>query len=351
MLTPMQINSQRFNTVGKGGYKASEVDAFLQKVYKNYLKLYSDNTTLNERLEAISPVIDEYNRNKAAIANALLSAQAAADSKLEAASAAAETAMKEAEEKANAYFNEKTAETAAYYVDKTREADEKLTSLQREYSLLKAESDAYKEKYLSDIKVKVDEIISGANEKAAVIVTKAYEDARIAREKADKIIDEANAELAAINEKTAKIKAELSEIIKLAENLVGSEAVVSPIEKPSEDYIENATEESIVPVEIPEFSFKEYTENEAYSVTIEEPDVTENVIAEEEAPAVEIKEEGFDTVEFDILSDDFDLFSDSTSSNEHKQPEMPDVNSYLAKIFDSQDDDDFGFGDLISESE
>lgn len=343
MLTPMQINSQRFNTVGKGGYKASEVDAFLQKVYKYYAKLYADNNTLSERLEAISPVIDEYNRNKAAIANALLSAQTAADSKLEAANSAAETAMKEAEEKATAFFNEKSAEAEAYYVDKTREADEKLISLQREYNLLKSESDAYKEKYLAEIKVKVDEIISSANEKAAVIVTKAYEDARIAREKSDAIIDEANAELAVINEKAEKIKAELTEIIKLAGNLVEENVEVTPLEKTSDSSFESLVEESVAPVEIPEFTFKEYTEKDTEEAT----DVTEA----EEITADEIEEISDDVNDFDILSDEFDLFSHSDASKEQKQADIPDVSSYLAKIFDSQDNDDFGFGDLISESE
>lgn len=346
MLTPMQINSQRFNTVGKGGYKASEVDAFLQKVYKYYAKLYADNNTLNERLGAISPVIDEYNRNKTAIANALLSAQAAADSKLEAADAAAETAMREAEEKAAAYFSEKSAEADAYYIDKTKEADEKLTLLRREYNLLKTESDAYKEKYLSEIKSKVDEIISSANEKAAVIVTKAYEDARIAREKADKIIDEANAELASINEKAAEIKAELSEIVKLAQNLIDEETVVAPIEKTADVSFEAAVEESVEPVEIPEFSFKEYTEE-----AIEEEAVIAENTADEDVAVEELEAIGNDVESFDILSDEIDLFSHSDVQKEHKSAEIPDVNSYLSKIFDSQGDDDFGFGDLISESE
>lgn len=351
MLTPMQINSQRFNTVGKGGYKASEVDAFLQTVYKYYSKLYADNNTLSERLQAISPVIDEYNRNKTAIANALLSAQAAADSKLEAANVAVETAMKEAEEKAAAYFNEKSTEAEAYYVDKTREADEKLSKLQREYSLLKTESDAYKEKYLTEIKAKVDEIISSANEKAAVIVTKAYEDARIAREKADKIIDEANAELAAASEKSAKIKAELFEIIKLAEELANEDVTVTPIEKMSDSSFENAVEESIAPVEIPEFSFKEYVKEESAEEDSAAAEYEEVEAVEESDFNAEIEENISAAADFDILGDDFDIFSLSDDQKENKSAEIPDVNSYLAKIFDSQDNDDFGFGDLISESE
>ena len=68
MLTPLQISTQRFAPNGKGGYRASDVDAFIQKVYKSYTKLYNDNGALSEKLEAAAPVIDEYNKTKAAIA-------------------------------------------------------------------------------------------------------------------------------------------------------------------------------------------------------------------------------------------------------------------------------------------
>ncbi|MBQ8503748.1 MAG: DivIVA domain-containing protein [Clostridia bacterium] len=334
MLTPMQINSQRFSQNGKGGYKASEVDAFFQKVSKSYSKLYNDNNILNERLASISPVIDEYNRNKAAIANALLSAQTAADSKLEEANMTADAAIRSAEEKAEALFNEKSAEAEAYYVQKTHEADEKLASLQREYTKLKSESDAYREKYLADVRAKVDEIISGANEKASVIVAKAYEDARVARERADRIIDEANAELLKIKEETTKIKKELSSLIELAQVVVSESEEYEPIEK-KEAASEPTKEETVIPVEIPEFDLKSALEEDTEIPEAEEEDVT---IYEKKDFQVNPSE------------DNDELFSHSAEEKGNQQAEIPDVNSYLAKIFDSTEDNDFGFGDLISES-
>lgn len=340
MLTPMQINSQRFTQAGKGGYKASEVDAFLQKVYKYYSKLYSDNNTLNERLSAISPVIDEYNRNKTAIANALLSAQTAADSKIEAANTAAESAIKEAEEKAETIMKEKAAEADAYYIDKTHEADEKLASLQREYSKLKTESDAYKEKYLTEIRGKVDVIISGANEKAAVIVAKAYEDARVARERADKIIDEANEELRKIQEETDKIKKELSEIISLAKVVADSAVEIRPLENTPAENVDIA-EESVIPVEIPEFDFGTALQDEEEPVVAEIEEKEDVIIYDGPSDKSEPQETAAD--------DGLDLFSHSTDTK-NQQADIPDASLYISKIFDSDSDDDFGFGDLISES-
>lgn len=334
MMTPIQISTQRFSPNGKGGYKASEVDAFVQKVYKSYSKLYNDNNTLNERLASISPVIDEYNKNKAAIANALISAQTAADSKLEAANAAAETTLKESEEKAEALFNEKASEAEAYYVEKTHEADEKLAELQRSYTKLKAESDAYKEKYLADIKLKVDEIISGANEKASVIVAKAYEDARLARERADKIIDDANDELQKVKAESAKIKNELASLIAMAQCVTDNIGEFEPIEKKAAQEVT----ETVIPVEIPEFDITSALEESA------EEEITE--------PEDDILIYDKNDFQSDEQEEDIDLFSHSSDSKERQKAEIPDVNSYLAKIFDSAEsgDSDFGFGDLISES-
>lgn len=336
MLTPLQISTQRFTPSGKGGYKAAEVDAFIQKVYKNYTKLYNDNNTLGERLASLSPVIDEYNQNKAAIANALISAQTVANTKLDEAKAAADAIIGEANQKGDEIIREKSAEAEKYYADKTHEADEKLTELQKNYSKMKSESDSYKENYLKEVNLKVNELIEDANEKAASIVAKAYSDAKQAREKADEVIASANAELNALKAETAKIKKELASFIKLAESAAKAVGDYEVIEK-AEFTQEEVKAEKISAEDIPAFAFE--IETEAEAVITEEP-VTEE--KESDETPEESAEDLFDAEEESL---DLDLFSHST-------PEMPDVNSYLSKIFDgtSQDDSAFGFNDLISES-
>lgn len=334
MLTPLQISTQRFTPSGKGGYKAAEVDAFIQKVYKNYAKLFNDNNTLGERLSSLSPVIDEYNQNKAAIANALISAQTVANTKLDEAKAAADEIISEATAKGDEIIREKSAEAEKYYADKTHEADVKLTELQTAYSNMKSESDSYKENYLKEVNFKVSTIIEDANNKAASIVAKAYSDAKTAREKADEVISSANAELDAIKAETAKIKNELASLIKLAESATKAVGDYEKIEN-SVYATEEVEAEKISAEDIPAFDF----EIEAVTAVAEEP-------VAEGKEADEIPDESADGL-FDEEEEslDLDLFSHST-------PEMPDVNSYLSKIFDgtSQDDSTFGFNDLISES-
>ena len=63
MMTPSQINTQRFNTVAKGGYRTVEVDAFLQKIYQHYSRLYSDNNELHERAENMASMVAEYEKS------------------------------------------------------------------------------------------------------------------------------------------------------------------------------------------------------------------------------------------------------------------------------------------------
>lgn len=327
MMTPLQISSHRFSPSGKGGYKAAEVDEFIQKIYKNYTKLFNDNNTLNERLQSISPVIDEYNKNKAAIANALISAQNAADSKLEEAEQSAKAVVEEAEKKAE-----------AYYVQKTHEADEKLAELQRNYTKLKTDSDAYKEKYFADVKVKANEIISEANEKAASIVAKAYDDAKTARERADKIIDEANEELKKIKAEAAKIKAELAGLIALANSVNEGISDFEPIEKKSE--AESEAEETVAPVELPDFEL---------SLSEQLKEETEDADNEDEVITVYDKKDFASANPEDEVTD---LFSNSADAKAHQKSEIPDAEAYLAQIFGSvgNGDSDFGFDDLISES-
>lgn len=331
MLTPLQISTQRFTPSGKGGYKAAEVDVFIQKVYKNYTKLFNDNNTLNERLASLSPVIDEYNQNKASIANALISAQTVANTKLDEAKASADAIIADANREADEIIQKKTIEAEKYYHDRTQEADTKLTELQTAFSKIKSESDSYKENYLKEVNVVVNGIIEDANEKAASIVAKAYNDAKLARERADEVISSANAELEVIKAETAKIKQELTALIKLAESAAESVGDYQVIEK-VENEQEEIKAEKIAAEDIPSFDFE----------IKNEPVESEEIVLEQETYKSEevVFDESFDDEE------SLDLFSNSS-------PEIPDVNSYLAKIFDSasQEESSFGFDDLISESE
>jgi len=350
MMTPLQISTQRFVPNGKGGYRASDVDAFVQKVYKNYAKLYNDNIALNEKLEAVSPTVDEYNKTKAAIANALISAQTVAETKLTQAQSEAEIIVDAANKNADAIIASKREEAEKYYIEKTKDADIKLRELEYAYSRLQKEADDYREAYLSKVNTQIDAMIAAANEKAASIVSQAYNDAKTAREKADEVIAIANRQLEDIKAETAKVKSELSALILVADSAVKSISDYELVqEKPEES--EKVAFEAINKADIEPFNVDFKYE----PVTYAEPAV-QPVSYEEEVTAVDPEEDEEITVE--IVDENIaeteemvDLFSHSSEAK--KQVEMPDVTSYLSKIFDSEaeeDDDAFGFEDLISES-
>ncbi len=351
MMTPLQISTQRFVPNGKGGYRASDVDAFIQKVYKNYTKLYNDNIALNEKLESFSPTIEEYNKNKAAIANALISAQTVAESKLTQAQSEAQIIIDAANKNADAIVSEKKAEAEKYFIEKTKEADIKLRELEYGFARLQKEADDYREAYLAKVNAQIDSLIAAANEKAANIVSQAYNDAKVAREKADEVIATANKQLEALKAETAKVKSELSALILVADSAVKSISDYELVSEKAEDISEDK--------ELPEISktdFVPFEMNIKYEpIPYAESEKEEAVAHEEEIlPVIEEDEEIVINVvdENQPASDDMiDFFSHSSEAKKQKA-EMPDVSSYLSKIFDSTttEEDDFGFDDLISES-
>lgn len=354
MMTPLQISTQRFASNGKGGYKASDVDAFIQKVYKSYTKLYNDNSVLSEKLEAAAPVIDEYNKTKAAIANALISAQTVSDTKLTEAQREAQIIIDAANKNADIIISSKSEEAEKYYLEKTKEADIKLRELEYSFSKLQKEADDYREAYILKVKSEVEALIANANEKAAVIVADAYNDARVAREKAEEVIATANSQLDALKAETAKVKSELSALILVADSAVKSISDYELVHNADEASQEEITvnEISLNDIEPFEMNIKYepavYAEPEVEAVM---PVYEEDIVVEDISSSSDID---FDNiVDKQIASDEMvDFFSNSTETKK-QQAEMPDVSSYLSKIFDSNpsdEEDSFGFEDLISES-
>ena len=98
-LTPMDINNKEFKK-GFSGYKADEVDDFLDEVIENYEELYKDNASLKEKLAVLSEQIEHYTKIESTIQNTLLLAQNAADQAKASAEKEAEMLVKNANETA-----------------------------------------------------------------------------------------------------------------------------------------------------------------------------------------------------------------------------------------------------------
>lgn len=321
MMLPNQINAQRFTLAGKGGYKAVEVDAFIQKVYQNYNKLYSDNSLLRERLASITPLIDEYNENKKAIANALIWAQTTSDNTVNTSKMEAEKIMEEAKTEAEKYLASKIAQAEAVYAETLKETADELEKAKAELARVKNETIILSEKYIEEINKKAREIIEDANEKASQIVADAYSDAKNARENADAVLSDAQTQLKEIKGEIASFKLQAQNLFRTAceelDNLNVSEADIDALTEKDDIKAKQIDLDSIPAFEV---------------------DLT--------APVEEVEE-----IEEEVSDRNIDLISASANS------EMPDVSSYISKIFDSvgKEDSDYasfadGLNDILASS-
>lgn len=326
MMLPNQITLQNFSQNGKGGYKAVEVDAFLQRVYQSYNKLYVDNKALCEKLDSLMPMIDEYNNRKNSIADALIWAKSTAEKNIEEAKGIAENIISEANEKSDKLLSDSRIKADAYYAEKTTAADERAEKARAEYENLKHQTEIYSERYIAEINVKTATIIEDANAKAASIVSEAYSDAKKAREKSDRIIESANNELNRLKAEAAKIKNEILSLMSYAEKAAESinDSVFDTVKADVSDTYEQIAAESINVDEIEKFSL------DGIEIIGEDEPEAEETAAEEVQEAEDVKPVQPSYVKFfgadmpdvdDLLSDIFAAVKEEKTRRENSDEE------------------------------
>lgn len=330
MMLPNQITLQHFTQTGKGGYRSIEVDAFLQRVYQSYNKLYNDNKALNDKLDELIPQIEEYNRSKSTIADALIWAKSTAEKNIEEAKSIAENLVADATAKADKLLEDKKSEADNYYAEKTLSANKNLEKAKAELESLKQQSAVFSDRYIAEINVKTQTIIEDANSKAATIVSEAYSDAKKAREKADRIIADANAELQLLKNEASKIKEELLSLISYAQT--------------ASEKIDTSAFEDIKQDEAPEGE----------------------VISAKSINYDEVEKFNFDGIQYVEVEEDIDVQDEPVAESTPSQPEyvrffgadIPDVNDILSGIFaaakesstkNNEDDNSFRFEKVVSD--
>lgn len=334
MMLPNQITLQSFSQNGKGGYKAVEVDAFLQRVFQSYNKLYNDNKALCEKLDETAPLIEEYNKRKNSIADALIWAKSTAEKNIEEAQSIADKLIYEASEKADKMYEDKKSEADTYYNAKTSEADKRAEKAKAEFESIKKQAEAFSEEYVSSINEKAKAIIEDANAKAASIVADAYADAKAAKEKADAIIASANKELNVIKAEAAKIKNELLSLVSLAQQ--AAEEVDNRIFEPVE--ADEAAQEN--DTEAPQIDIDDI---EPFTLDNIQPEVPEDVPLSIGGNEVNVSQPDFVRFFGTELPDVNDLISDiftavSNENNTKKQEAEEDNSFRFTKIFDEPSD-------------
>ncbi|SDF06677.1 DivIVA domain-containing protein [Sporolituus thermophilus] len=78
MLTPLDIHNKEFKRCFRG-YNEEEVDEFLDRVIKDYEKLYRENIELKETLERVNSKLEHYQHMENTLHNTLVIAQETAE--------------------------------------------------------------------------------------------------------------------------------------------------------------------------------------------------------------------------------------------------------------------------------
>lgn len=101
MLTVNDIKDVKFRKTNIGGYKAEDVDNFLDEVQDSYEKIQRENLSLTQKIKILADRVSQYRKDEDSVRDALVSAQKLANSELARAKAEATeilaTAQKEAD--------------------------------------------------------------------------------------------------------------------------------------------------------------------------------------------------------------------------------------------------------------
>ena len=121
LLTLNEIRNVNFRKSNFGGYRAEDVEAFIDEVQLSYDSLLKENAELLKRLESLTGKLEEYQTEEDSIRNALMNAQKVGDASLRDAKHKAEIILKDATIKA-----EKIVSNAQIEIHRERDVIEKM---------------------------------------------------------------------------------------------------------------------------------------------------------------------------------------------------------------------------------
>lgn len=101
MLTPQEIQDQKFEKAVFGGYDMGQIDKFLDAVLGDYTSLYKENAALKAKMRVLVDKIEEYRAVDEELRKTLYNAQIAAKDTVSRAQAEAERIVRDAQFTAN----------------------------------------------------------------------------------------------------------------------------------------------------------------------------------------------------------------------------------------------------------
>lgn len=113
MLTIDEIKNVSFRKASlNGGYKAEDVDAFIDEVIASFEQLKKEKTNLVHKIDRLATRVEEYRADEETVRNALLTSQKMSDACIREAREKAARIIRDAEEKAKAATSEAERKTA-----------------------------------------------------------------------------------------------------------------------------------------------------------------------------------------------------------------------------------------------
>lgn len=132
-MTGKDILAEEFEKAGmRGGYRAEQVDVFLQSVATYVDQINAKNDDLSYKLKLLADKIEEYKKDETSIRDALLGAQKLGASVLEEANLKAETLTREARQAADEMLSQSKSKIEALTKESLQKANTEINNAKRD---------------------------------------------------------------------------------------------------------------------------------------------------------------------------------------------------------------------------
>lgn len=198
MLTPRQLKSYSFQSVGRNAYRASDVDAYMDEVSRSYEQMFHENAEMVKKLNLLADRLAQFRADEDNIRNALVEAQRMKNS-----------IIAEAEEEAKNQLSETRERIQEARESIDSKTNEILDRAQEESDRILAEAQARADKMDQEAQRQAEQKVRGAQKVAEELM-------KTAQAEYDKqvgsVSDQAEREIAylqKVREESAKIRQEL----------------------------------------------------------------------------------------------------------------------------------------------
>ncbi len=170
MLRPEQVANVQFNSVGRGAYKAEDVDAYVRAVSESYTQMFKENGDLVRKIAVLADKVEEYRRDEDSIKTTLLTAQRMADKITKEANENVDAITAQAKAEAQQILDNANAEAASAVEEAKITAKDLVANSKAAVESLTEKAKQDSEAAVTAANAKADELIAAAEEKAAQII-------------------------------------------------------------------------------------------------------------------------------------------------------------------------------------